>query len=196
MSGCGVWGGVKCPRFWAAVTQDTAIEPAVLAGSVRPSWAHQSRAHTPPARPRHSLVRDRQNAIRDRCPSVRPSVRRLEVRKSPVAAAANCHCRLRRRRRRATTDDEMRVRIAYLPVYLFIYLLRKCLQCFAFSALTLLVGRQEGHPTCKKLSGGHGCLTGARCRLAYGPADATATHCLLLPQNPDWFFLSGTGLPG
>jgi len=25
---------------------------------------------------------------------------------------------------------------------------------FAFSALTLLVGRQEGHPTGKKLSGG------------------------------------------
>ena len=23
-----------------------------------------------------------------------------------------------------------------------------------------------------------GCLSGARCRLAYGPADATATHCL------------------
>ena len=48
----------------------------------------------------------------------------------------------------------------------------------AFSALTLLVGRQEGHPACKKLSGGmlHGYLSGARCRLAYGPADATATH--------------------
>ena len=26
--------------------------------------------------------------------------------------------------------------------------------CIAFSALTLLVGRQEGHPACKKLSGG------------------------------------------
>jgi len=30
-----------------------------------------------------------------------------------------------------------------------------CLECFdsffAFSALTLLVGRQEGHPACKKL---------------------------------------------
>jgi len=56
---------------------------------------------------------------------------------------------------------------------------------FAFSALTLLVGRQEGHPACKKLSGGvlacqHGYLSGARCRLTYGPADATATHCLLL----------------
>ena len=25
----------------------------------------------------------------------------------------------------------------------------------------------------------HGCLSGARCRLAYGPAGATATHCLL-----------------
>jgi len=54
----------------------------------------------------------------------------------------------------------------------------------AFSALTLLVGRQEGNPACKKLSGGvlawRGCLSGARCRLAYGPADATATHCLLL----------------
>jgi len=28
------------------------------------------------------------------------------------------------------------------------------LNAFAFSALALLVGRQEGHPSCKKLSGG------------------------------------------
>ena len=37
------------------------------------------------------------------------------------------------------------------------------------------------HPTYKKLHGGgegwHGYMAGARCRLAYGPADATAT-CL------------------
>jgi len=50
------------------------------------------------------------------------------------------------------------------------------------SALTLLVGWQEGYPACK--NGVVGCwigyLSGARCRLAYGPADATATHCLLL----------------
>jgi len=26
--------------------------------------------------------------------------------------------------------------------------------CISFSALTLLVGWQEGHPACKKLSGG------------------------------------------
>ena len=30
---------------------------------------------------------------------------------------------------------------------------RKCADC-AFSALTLLVGQEEGHPACKKLSGG------------------------------------------
>ena len=52
----------------------------------------------------------------------------------------------------------------------------------AFSALTLLVGWQEGHPACKILSGGvlAWYLSRARCRLAYGSADATATHCLLL----------------
>jgi len=52
----------------------------------------------------------------------------------------------------------------------------------AFSALTLLVGRQEGHPACKNRVVGcwRGYLSGARCRLAYGPADSTATHCLLL----------------
>ena len=52
-----------------------------------------------------------------------------------------------------------------------------------FSALTLLVGRQEGHPACKKtewwVAGVVICLERG-CRLAYGPADATATHCLLL----------------
>ena len=51
----------------------------------------------------------------------------------------------------------------------------------AFSALTLLVGWQEGHPAWKNLVRCWRCyLSGARCRLAYCPADATATHCLLL----------------
>jgi len=39
---------------------------------------------------------------------------------------------------------------------------------FAFSALTLMVGRQEGHPACKKLTG------------EVLACDATATHHLLL----------------
>jgi len=63
----------------------------------------------------------------------------------------------------------------------------------AFSALTLLVGRQEGHPACKKLSGGmlvwlsvwgevQICIWSSRC------------HChslSLAPVNPDWFYLPG-----
>ena len=63
-----------------------------------------------------------------------------------------------------------------------IIFLGNCLRFFAFIALTLLVGWQEGHPAYKKLSGGVlACyLSGARFRLAYGPADSTATHCLLL----------------
>jgi len=65
------------------------------------------------------------------------------------------------------------------------------------SALTLLVGWRKGIRTVKKLLGcWHGYLSGARCRLADSAADANATHCLLLQQNPDWFYLSGTGLPG
>jgi len=35
-----------------------------------------------------------------------------------------------------------------------------------------------------------GYLSVARCRLAYGPVDSTATHSLLFQQNPDWFYLS------
>ena len=52
----------------------------------------------------------------------------------------------------------------------------------AFSALTLLVGWQEGHPTCKNwmVWCWRGYLSGAICKFAYGPADATVTHCLLL----------------
>ena len=59
-----------------------------------------------------------------------------------------------------------------------------CVNFSAVSALTLLVGWQEGkgiRPVENRVVGyWRGYLSGARCRLAYGPADATATHCLLL----------------
>ena len=50
--------------------------------------------------------------------------------------------------------------------------------------LMLLVGWQEGHPACKKLSGGvlvwlYVWSNVQTCN-AYGPADATATHFLFL----------------
>jgi len=69
---------------------------------------------------------------------------------------------------------------------------------FAFSALTLLVERQEGHPACKNLSGGMLVwLSGMRCRLAYGPVDALplTISCSRLVL-PSWFYLSRTCSPG
>ena len=56
------------------------------------------------------------------------------------------------------------------------------LHVFAFSALTLLVGREETHPVCKNsvMTCWCGYLSGARCRLfAYGPADANASPNLI-----------------
>jgi len=55
---------------------------------------------------------------------------------------------------------------------------------FAFSALTLLDGWQEGHPACKNWVVGYrrGYLSGVRCRFTYGLADTTATQCLLLQK--------------
>jgi len=55
-------------------------------------------------------------------------------------------------------------------------------EIFVFSTLMLLVGRQEEHLACKKLSGRcwHGYLSGAGCRFAYDWANATATPCPLL----------------
>ena len=57
------------------------------------------------------------------------------------------------------------------------------LRLYLFSALMLLVGRQEGHPACKKnwvVGCWHSYLSGARCRHAYGPADAKCCHSLSL----------------
>ena len=53
------------------------------------------------------------------------------------------------------------------------------LQCF--DGRCRLGGRKGIRPVKNWVVGcWHGYLSGARCRLAYGPADATATHCLLL----------------
>jgi len=64
--------------------------------------------------------------------------------------------------------------------FLNLYLVK--FRFIASSALIVLVEWQEGHAVCKRKLEWWGAvvLAGARCRLAYGPADATATHCLLL----------------
>jgi len=72
-----------------------------------------------------------------------------------------------------------------------------CCCCFAFSALTLLVGRQEALLAFKKLSGG------VLAWLSVWSEVQTCTwpsgfHChslSLASENPDWFYLSGTSSP-
>ena len=74
----------------------------------------------------------------------------------------------------------------------------------AFSALTLLVGRQEEHwpRTNSVMRCWCKCsyVSAVRCRLfAYGPADPNAIpkpHHLLPHLNPDWFYLSVSPYPG
>jgi len=62
-----------------------------------------------------------------------------------------------------------------------------CSTMFAFSALTMLVGRQEEHPACKKRV--------MRCKsFAYGPADVTVTPSSLASLKsrlvlPFWYSL-------
>ena len=66
----------------------------------------------------------------------------------------------------------------------------------AFSALTLLVGRHEGHPACKKLSGGvlAWLSVWSEVQTCICPADATATHSLASVKSrlvlPFWYRLT------
>jgi len=72
----------------------------------------------------------------------------------------------------------------------------------AFSALTLLVGWQEGHLACKKLSGAMlvWLFVWGEMQICICPADATATrHSLSCSSKsrlvlPEWFCFSGAGL--
>ena len=58
----------------------------------------------------------------------------------------------------------------------------------------LLVGRQEGHPACKKVSGWVLAWLAVWCRLAYGRADATVTQSLASVKSslvlPFWYWLT------
>ena len=54
----------------------------------------------------------------------------------------------------ACTKTETNVSISFILIFICEYFPFNAFSAFAFSALTLLVGRQEGHPACKKQSGG------------------------------------------
>ena len=81
--------------------------------------------------------------------------------------------------------------------FLWVFDISRCLHSVLWCCW--LGSRKGRHPACKKwvvVGCWYGYLSGVRCRLAYGPADATATRCLFLQKNLDWFYLSGTSLPG
>ena len=68
------------------------------------------------------------------------------------------------------------------------------LTAFAFSALTLLVGRQEGHPACKKLSGGvlAWLSVWGEMQTCIWPSWCHCHSLSLAPVNPDWFYQNGS----
>ena len=84
----------------------------------------------------------------------------------------------------------------FLMSYLFVRYIWLSAFCIGFDAVGWAAGSASGLQKNWVMGCWNGYLSGARCRLAYGPADATATHCLLLQWNPDWFYLSVTSLPG
>jgi len=80
-----------------------------------------------------------------------------------------------------------------MPQYHIVYVY------YPFSALTLLVGQQEGHPACKKLSGGvlawYFCLErGADLHMVQLMPLTLTVPCFSKFQIG--FYLSGTGSPG
>ena len=76
-----------------------------------------------------------------------------------------------------------------------------CFERIAFNALTLLVGHQEEHLACKKLSDEVLVLLSAWSEVQIVCILSSRCHCILKPHhflphfNPDWFYLSGTSLP-
>ena len=60
----------------------------------------------------------------------------------------------------------------------------------AFSALTLLVGWQEGHPACKKLSGGMlvWLSVWGEVQICIWPSWCHCHSLSVVPVNPDWFY--------
>jgi len=71
----------------------------------------------------------------------------------------------------------------------------------AFIAFTLLVGRQEEHPACKKWSDEVLVWLSVWSEVQIVCIWSSLCHCIskphhLLPHlNPGWFYLSGTGFP-
>ena len=77
------------------------------------------------------------------------SEEKRQTHQKELAEKLNEEARARLAGQKEKTDEKKSVLLC--DIYFFIFY---CMALIAFSALTLLVGRQEEHPACKKLSGG------------------------------------------
>ena len=75
-----------------------------------------------------------------------------------------------------------KIKLEWTLLLLLLLLLNNCVLCLPSVLWRWWLGGRKGIRPVKNWVVGcwHGYLTEARCRFAYGPADATATHCLLL----------------
>ena len=92
-------------------------------------------------------------------------VQEIVIRKKRIVGSRNTNCsnsarwtqsqpsQLNQRRWQSPHMATWDYQSAFSTRWKCLYLHCLYLYCFVFSALTLLVGRQEGHPACKKLSG-------------------------------------------
>ena len=93
-----------------------------------------------------------------------------------------------------TVNCWFRLRCSILCVFILIF--------YACIALTLLVGHQEEHPACKKLSDGMLVWLSVCSKVQIVCIWSSWCHCIpkphhLLPYlNSDWFYFSGAGYPG
>ena len=100
-------------------------------------------------------------------------------------------CRVNNSQSKLSTD---KVQISLIIIIIVITVI-------AFSALMQLVGHQEEHPACKKLSDGVLVWLSVWSEVHIVCIWSSWCHChpkpyrLLHHLNPDWFYLSGTGLP-
>jgi len=74
----------------------------------------------------------------------------------------------------------------------------RCYFSSAFRALTLLVGRQERHPACKKLSGGvvAWLCVWSQVQTSYGSADATVSCFSKIQIGFTFLVAADPGSPG
>ena len=89
--------------------------------------------------------------------------------------------------------DRLRVQVRFHHSWL----MELFISLLSFSALTMMVGQQEGHSACKNLSGAvlAWLSVWGEVQICIWPSWWHRHSLSLAPVNPDWFYFSGTNSP-